>query len=164
MFASHLFRRLSKRRSLRARESDRHSLTACPTQPVPTIFRPTNFLKTEMDRLDRPPGREFSRLRGVYVQKQRLMFVPAAEIGEELFDNATPLLDFLRHSTFGFRHFGASQMVPFETRPADAFLLLSGCRHDRSQAARSIERAFHKVAADYAKPFQTIQIVVRSEE
>src|SRR5438445_6874727 len=57
----------------RERESDRHSLTACPTQPVPTIFRPTNFPKAKTARLDRPPGREFSHLRGVYVQKQKLM-------------------------------------------------------------------------------------------
>src|SRR5947207_12737948 len=92
------------------------------------------------------------------------MFVPAAEIGEELFDNATPLLDFLRHSTFGFRHFGASQMVPSETRPADAFLLLSGCRHDRSQAARSIARAFRKAAADFLRLFQIIQIAATRAE
>src|SRR5439155_27298762 len=67
---------------LRAHESDRHFPTACRTRRAPTIFRPTNFRKAKTARLDRPPGREFSRLRGVYVQKQRLTQPPTAEIGE----------------------------------------------------------------------------------
>src|SRR5436853_4820150 len=50
---SHKCHPFSKSLQLRERESDRHSPTACPTQRVPTIFRPTNFLKTEMDRSDR---------------------------------------------------------------------------------------------------------------
>src|SRR5438067_12866312 len=64
------------------REPDRHFPTACRTRRGPTIFRPTNFPKAKTARLDRPPGHEFSRLRGVYVQKQKSMFVPTAEIGE----------------------------------------------------------------------------------
>src|SRR6266404_9812429 len=52
-------RRSLAKAGARERESDRHSLTACPTQPVPTIFRPTNFLKTEMDRFDRRLCRQF---------------------------------------------------------------------------------------------------------
>src|SRR5256886_1718686 len=85
---------------------------------------------------------------------------PPAEIAAALFDNATRPLDFLRHSTFGFRHFGASQMAPFETRPADAFLLLSDSPRDRSRAARSIAPTFHKAAADFGELFQIIQIAV----
>src|SRR5258708_292426 len=51
-----------------------------------------------------------------------------------------------------------TKTAPSGTRPADAFLLLSGYRHDRSRAERSIARAFHKAVADFGAPFQITQI------
>src|SRR2546422_6980623 len=92
------------------------------------------------------------------------MFVPAAEIS--VARHATSLL--WRQASrlhLGSGDWGQSPLppmrtVPFETRPADAFLLLSDSPRDRFRAARSIARAFHKAAADFGELFQIIQIAV----
>src|SRR6266581_4954434 len=52
-----------------------------------------------------------------------------------------------------------TKTAPSGMRPADAFLLLSGCRRDRFQATRSNGRASHKAVADFGAPFQTVRIV-----
>src|SRR6266404_5815741 len=80
---SHKSRRSSRRRSLREHERDRHPPTACPTQRAPTIFRPTNFLKIEMDQFDRRFARGSCRSRDNALPKETQMCSPAAETSEE---------------------------------------------------------------------------------
>src|ERR1700726_3483907 len=82
---------------------------------------------------------------------------PAETVASPAF---VPSVNFFRHSTFGLRHFAAREMVPSETRPADAFLPIPVCRHDHSRAARSNARAFHKAAADFGARFQITRIAV----
>src|SRR6266446_4083389 len=80
---SHKFHPLSRCLRFHARESDRRSPIACPTRPAPTIFRPTNFRKIEMDRFDRRFARGSCRSRDNGLPKETQMCSPAAETSEE---------------------------------------------------------------------------------